>query len=198
MIKGVAFDMDGTLTKPVIDFEAIRKAIGVKERSRPVFEQIQDMSEKDKKRALGILHRMEMDAAEKALANPGLDELLEFLEQNSIKKAIYTRNMKKALELTLRRIGCAGKFSPLVTRDHKLKLKPDPAMILHILKLWRLSPEHVLVAGDFAFDVMAGKAAGCRTVFLNHSPKKAAPAEADFVISGLAGLVRIIEDLNDS
>jgi len=198
MIKGIAFDMDGTLTRPVIDFDQIRKAIGVSDRSWPVFEQIQDMDVPEKNRALKILEQMEMAAADKSEPNPGLDPLVEFLEQNSIKKGIYTRNMKKALDLTLTKIGLFGKFNPIVTRDHNLRLKPDPEMILFILKEWRFTPGQVLVVGDFEFDIMAGKAANCRTVYLNHFPGKPGPMGADFVIDRLDKLVGIIEGLNDA
>jgi HAD superfamily hydrolase (TIGR01509 family) len=198
MIKGIAFDMDGTLTRPVIDFNQIRKAVGVADTTRPVFEQIQDMAGPEKKRALEILEQIEMEAADQSQPSPGVDSLVEFLEQRSIEKAIYTRNMKKALELTLSKIGLAGKFNPIVTRDHNLRLKPDPAMIFHILEEWGLAPGQVLVVGDFEFDIMAGKAANCRTVFLNNFAGKPGPASADFVIDRLDKLMGIIEDLNDS
>lgn len=187
--------MDGTLTRPVIDFGEIRNAIGVRDRSQPIFEQIMEMEAPKKLRALQILEQMEMLAAEKSEANPGLDQLIDFLERSSIQKSIYTRNSKKALDLTLGKIGLSGKFSPLVTRDHKLKLKPDPEMIHHILRSWGLAPSQVLVVGDYDFDITAGRAANCRTVYLNHFPEKPGPAGSDFVIDRLDRLIGIIEGL---
>jgi phosphoglycolate phosphatase-like HAD superfamily hydrolase len=119
-----------------------------------------------------------------------------FLEWQQIRKAIYTRNSQKALDLTLALLGLSGKFSPLVTRDHNLKLKPEPDMILHILGQWQLKPGEVLVVGDFEFDIIAGKKAKCPTVYINHFPEQPAPAQANFGICRLDELVRIIEELN--
>lgn len=191
MIRGVAFDMDGTLTRPVLNFRELREKIGISSRAKPIFEQILEMQGPAQERALAILESEEMKAAENSSPNPGLSELLDFLDQGSIRKGIYTRNSRQALEKTLSLLGVSGRFSPLLTRDHKLRLKPEPDMILHILSEWKLSPGEVLVVGDYDFDVMAGKSAGCAAVFLshNHAP---APAGADFVIERLDQLIDII------
>jgi len=196
MIKGVAFDMDGTLTRPVIDFKDLRQKIGIQSRAKPIFEQVMEMEGPAREKALAILESEEMAAAEKAEANPGLSELLSFLEQNFIRKAIYTRNSRKALELTLGLLQLSGRFAPLITRNHNLKLKPEPDMILHILEQWGFRSDQLLVVGDFEFDVMAGKAANCRTVFLNHQPSRPAPPQAEFVICRLDELIAIIRELN--
>jgi HAD superfamily hydrolase (TIGR01509 family) len=191
MIAGVAFDMDGTLTRPVIDFIGLREKIGVHDQSRPIFEQIMEMENSARARGLKILEEAEMLAAEKSEPNPGLETLVAFLEKRKIRKAIYTRNSMRSVNLTLGRLGLPGRFHPLVTRDHNLKLKPEPDMILHILESWRLRPEQALVVGDFEFDIIAGRAAGCRTVYVNHLPEKEP-------VSRLDELVKIIEALNGS
>jgi HAD superfamily hydrolase (TIGR01509 family) len=196
MIKGVAFDMDGTLTRPVIDFGGLRRKLGIESRIKPVYEQVMEMDDSNRDKALAILESEEMAAAAKSEANPGLYELIDYLERGSIRKGIFTRNSRPALELTLKLLHLSGRFAPLVTREHKLKLKPEPDMILHILEQWSLGPEEVLVVGDYEFDVMAGKAANCRTVFLNHHPGKPAAVKADFEIHCLDELVGLIRELN--
>ena len=188
--------MDGTLTRPVLNFGDLREKIGITGRARPIYEQIMEMPGPERERALSILETEEMKAAEMSEPNPGLDKLMVFLERSQIHKAIYTRNSQKALDLTLALLGLSGKFSPLVTRDHNLKLKPEPDMVIHILDQWKLKPGDVLVVGDFEFDIIAGKKARCRTVYINHFPERPAPAQADFVICRLDELIRIIEELN--
>jgi len=196
MIEGVAFDMDGTLTRPVIDFSGLREKVGALDKTRGIFEQIMEMENSARIGGLKFLEDAEMLAAEKSEPNPGLELLVRFLEREKIRKAIYTRNSTRALNLTLARLGLEGRFHPLVTRDHNLKLKPEPDMIFHILESWRLKPEHALVVGDFEFDIIAGKAAGCRTVHINHEPAKELREKADFAVSRLDELVNIIEALN--
>ena len=196
MIQGIAYDMDGTLTRPVIDFGDIRQKLGISDRSKPIYETILAMPATARERSLRILEETEISAAQKAEPNPGLEEMVKFLSAHSIKMAIYTRNSQKALELTMSRLGLNGCFAPIITRDHNLKLKPEPDMILHILDLWHLQPEEALVVGDYEFDIMAGKAAKCRTIFINHFPEKSAPEQADFVITRLDEIIEIVKDLN--
>jgi len=195
MIKGVAFDMDGTLTKPKIDFAGLRKKLGLVDESRPLFELIMELDEPERSKALSALEQAEIMAGENAEANPGLYELIDFLEAEGIKRAIFTRSSTKALKLTLSRLRLEDKFQPLITRDLGLPLKPNPAPILHILEVWKLTPQQILVVGDYVLDLQCGKNAGARTVYLNHNPGQPAPKEADFVIHRLDELVEIIKKI---
>ncbi len=210
MLKGIAFDMDGTLTRPVMDFNEIRNRIGGLDPGAPIYEQALKMPEPDRSRALRILAETELEAAALTKPNDGIYELIAFLEQRGMRKAIFTRNAQKALELTLSRLGLAGKFEPVVTREQNLKLKPDPEPVLYILKQWRLGPDEVLVVGDFVFDVMAGKRAGCRTIRV-HNPDSPSPftfavpsaptgheGRPDFTVSRLSEIINIIEGLHEA
>ena len=196
MILGIAFDMDGTLTKPKIDFARIRAELGLTDPSRPLFEQILELEEPRRAQALAVLERAELEAGREAEANPGLYPLIEYLEKNQIKKAIFTRSSSRALELTLSNLKLSGKFFPLVTRDLNLPLKPSPAPIQYILEQWQFSPEQILVVGDYVLDLQSGKNAGARTVYLQHQPSSPSPREADFVITRLDQLISILEELN--
>lgn len=208
MIKGIAFDLDGTLTKPAIDFEALRRKIGNLKTGIPIYEQALEMPEQEKKRALTILEETELSVAKKAEPNPGVYELINYLSQKKLRKAIFTRNSRKSLDITLSVLNISGEFSPVVTREDVPRLKPAPDMIFYILRDWNFSPEEVLVVGDFVFDVMAGKAAGCKTVLVNHNQlflPGLSPfnfrghkhnAVPDYQIFRLEQIICILEDLN--
>ena len=59
---GVAiFDMDGTLTKPQLDFDRIRQEIGLD--GVPILEAMEAMSPEERARTEAILHRHEAEAA---------------------------------------------------------------------------------------------------------------------------------------
>jgi len=198
MIKGIAFDLDGTLTRPCIDFRGIRNRIGGLEPNLPIYEQALKLPALEKARAMAILEEVEMECAGRAEPNPEVYELIQYLEARGIRKAIFTRNARRALDLTLSLLGLSGRFDPMITRELGLKLKPDPESILYILRHWQLAPEQVLVVGDFAFDLVAGNRAGCRTIYLNHQAGAGPGIPADFLISRLDEIIKIMEGLNEA
>ena len=67
-IYAIIFDLDGTLTRPILDFDAIRREIGIEK--GPVWESILQMSPKTRKAAEEILLRHEMDAANNCVLQP--------------------------------------------------------------------------------------------------------------------------------
>ncbi len=198
MIKGMIFDMDGTLTRPCIDLGEVREKIRGLNPGLPIYEQALQWPEPEKERALAILCEAEMNSAAKAEPGPGVYDLIRILDQRGIRKAIFTRNNRSALDLTLSRLGLSGAFDPMVTRDLGLKLKPDPDPVFYILKQWRLAPEQALVVGDFHFDLMAGKAAGCPTVFLSQLENCPRPEKADYLIRRLDQVIGIMEELDEA
>ncbi len=69
----VIFDMDGTLTRPCLDFDRIREEIGV---SEPILEAMQSMSQADLARSEAILERHEALAAANSELQPGAAEVV--------------------------------------------------------------------------------------------------------------------------
>ena len=80
-LEAVIFDLDGTLTVPHLDFDAIRQEIGGI--SGPILEAMLKMSADDRRRCEDILHKHELDAAENSRLNPGAHSLLERLQRES-------------------------------------------------------------------------------------------------------------------
>src|SRR5207253_7612607 len=44
--------------------------------------------------------------------------------------------------------------------------KPAPDGVLHLCRMLQVAPADALVVGDFTFDIVAGRAAGCRTALV--------------------------------
>lgn len=188
-IKAVLFDFDGTLTVPgLIDFMAIKKAIGCPDNST-ILEFIASLSsEKERKIAGAVLEEYEDQAAKMAQPNENAEETLLHLKGLKLKLGILTRNSMRSVKTALksfRRISLKD-FYVVITREHALKLKPHPEGVLKACALFGISPGELVVVGDYIYDIRAGQSAGALTVFLesNHTAKWPDPP-ADFTIKRL-------------
>ena len=74
----VLFDMDGTLTEPMLDFPRIKAEMGIGD--RPILEALAGMNPRERSIAETVLHRHEEEAARGSTLNPGCRELLEWLD----------------------------------------------------------------------------------------------------------------------
>lgn len=82
-IKGVIFDMDGTLTKPVLNFSEMRKQLGMQP-GGDIMTHINSLSMSERAKALQIVERIEEEANKKMELQPGTLELLDFLASKSV------------------------------------------------------------------------------------------------------------------
>src|SRR5438477_11353135 len=90
----VLFDMDGTLTEPMLDFPRIRADMGIGE--RPILESMAEMNPDERLRAERVLHRHEEEAARLSKLNPGCRELIDWLAAAGIGTALITRNSRRS------------------------------------------------------------------------------------------------------
>ncbi|MDR2443868.1 MAG: HAD-IIIA family hydrolase [Deltaproteobacteria bacterium] len=75
--------------------------------------------------------------------------------------------------------------------------KPKPGMLLSAANKWSLDLPSCWMVGDRASDVEAGRAAGCRTIFIDHNyaePKPDPPA--DYVCLNLVEAVSLIKEVS--
>ena len=197
-LQGIIFDMDGTLVDSGLDFDAIRRDIGLPEK-HPILEGVEAIPEgPERDRALEILHRHEYDGALRATPFPGVAELLDRLEQLELRRGVLTRNSRVSANTTLDRLG--WQFDTVLTREDA-PAKPDPTGVLAICRDWNLAPADVLFVGDYLFDLQAGHNAGTRAVLfvpdLATRPE-ALPEwsdEADWVVGGFDELHQLVEKL---
>ncbi|HSO19287.1 MAG TPA: HAD-IA family hydrolase, partial [Desulfosarcina sp.] len=171
-IEAVLFDFDGTLTRPgALDFSIIKRAIGCPEHT-PVLEFMRAVGDPNRRRDLSRrLDRFEMEGAERSRPNAGAEPMIARIKQAGLAVGILTRNslasVRRALEnfSTLR----DADFDVVVTREDPVKIKPSGEGVLLASEKMGVAPAHVLVVGDFIFDIQAGRDAGALTAYLAYA-----------------------------
>jgi HAD superfamily hydrolase (TIGR01509 family) len=164
MLKAVFFDMDGTITRPYLDFPALRALVGVPD-GLPIMAHIQSLDPDAQARAEGILAQAEYEAATQAELNPGARELLGQLRARGLQVVIITNNHRRAMEHIVSRLG----LQPDLTLSREdATAKPAPDLLQRALELLQLPTEAVVSVGDGRFDQLASAAAGIRYVHLAH------------------------------
>lgn len=189
-LLGVLFDMDGTLTRPMMNFKALKQRIGLSAEADVLLD-LMKLPEKERKKALVRIEAMEVEAAKRAEASDGAVELMRHLQERGLHTFIHTRNSRACLETTLERLGIEVDFS--VTREDAAP-KPAPEGVLEACRLFHIPPEHLLVVGDFKYDIEAGRAAGARTALVTRGRKIDFDCHPDFIVKDLVELRRIIQD----
>jgi len=162
------FDMDGTLTLPIHDFEWIRQKLGLSP-GTPILEAIEKMPADAAHRATELLHDLEMQLAYKAKPQPDIDSILQTLIDKGKRLGILTRNGKEITHTTLKAAGLDRFFEwdAIVSRD-TCAPKPSPDGVLHLLEVWGAAKEETVIVGDFRYDIEAGYYAGIHTVHYDH------------------------------
>lgn len=191
-VRAVIFDLDGTITEPFFDFDAIRAEMGLPKDSGPILESMAKMTPNQRKAAQQILDYHEQLAVEKSQINPGVRETLNKLRKNGIKIGILTRNTKDNVYAVAEKHGLF--FDAAVGREDG-PVKPDAFGVLKICNTFGVSPSQTLVVGDYLFDLLCAKAAGAVAVLLtNHKNADQFSQYADFTIARLEQIFDIIEN----
>jgi HAD superfamily hydrolase (TIGR01509 family) len=187
-IEAIIFDLDGTITRPYLDFDQIRAEIGDVE--GPILEAMQKMSPEKRGQAEEILHKHELLAAENSQLNPGVYEVFDWLRSRNNKIGLITRNSRDSVERVCVRHQIS--FDSVVTREDGPS-KPDSFPVIHTCREMAVSPTQSVVVGDYLFDLISGRRAGAISVLLTTQQNfDDFRHEADYVIEELGKLPDII------
>lgn len=190
-IKGVIFDLDGTLVSSELDFAIIKAQVGCP-RERDLLEYIESLpSPYMRQEAIDIVHHHELMDAQTANILPGVQESLVQLSHMNIPMAIVTRNFTKAAELKVQQ--CQIPIQHIVTRDDA-PAKPDPSALLNIAKQWGLSPKHCIYVGDYLYDIQAAENANMRACLFSPDDLPSYAGRAQYVLRQFNELPQLILD----
>ena len=185
--SAIIFDLDGTLTKPCLNFDVIRAEIGVE---GPILEALPDLDDATRKRAEEILLRYEQDAAENGELYEGAVEVVATCRAQGHPVAILTRNSRRSLEFVLGKHGIV--VDTARTREDGA-IKPSAEPVLSICEELHADPECSWMVGDYLFDIISGRAAGSHTVLMiGEKPPPDFADRADHVIRQLSELLPLI------
>ncbi|KAH0464861.1 hypothetical protein IEQ34_004964 [Dendrobium chrysotoxum] len=132
-LRGVVFDMDGTLTVPVIDFAAMYRAVlgdegytaakfGSPGGSVDILHHIETWPPQEQQRAYEIIADFERQGLDRLQIMPGAAELCGYIDSKQMRRGLITRNVKAAVDLFHRRFGVtcgkqAGAFTCLLDEN---------------------------------------------------------------------------------
>ncbi|MFA5189078.1 MAG: HAD family hydrolase [Verrucomicrobiia bacterium] len=188
MIRGIIFDMDGTLTEPHIDFQSLRRELGVM--VGDIVDHLKSVDEAERRRLESILHRIEDEAAVNSTLQPGAAELLDTLRARGVKLGLLTRNSRRSVKTVLAKFNL--RFDATLTREDGPH-KPSPEPVLTLARRWGFKPTEVLVVGDYVYDLRCAHNAGARGVLLINNKLPEWAHEADFIIHNLSELSAVVE-----
>jgi HAD superfamily hydrolase (TIGR01509 family) len=187
--------LDGTITQPFFDFDAIREEMGLDRNSGPILEAMQKMSPRQRKDAEKILRYHEQRAVIESKLNDGAKETLKALRKAKINIGILTRNRRSNALAIARKHNL--KFDIIVDREDG-PVKPDAFGVLRICEEFGVRPEETMVVGDYLFDLLCAKAAGAVAVLLaNHNRAEEFAKHADYVIEKIDQILEIIKKSED-
>ena len=191
-VKAVIFDLDGTITQPYFDFDAIREEIGLARDSGPVLESMEKMTAEQRHEAENILHYHEQKAVTESKLNANAKQTLSALRAAGIHIGVLTRNKRSNALAIAEKHGL--KFDAIVDREDG-PVKPDTFGVLRICQQFGVEPGETLVVGDYLFDLLCAKAAGAVAVLLaNHKGASEFARHADFCIEKIDQVLQIVED----
>ncbi|MFH1717274.1 MAG: HAD-IA family hydrolase [Planctomycetota bacterium] len=193
-IKAVIFDLDGTITQPYFDFDAIREEIGLPRNSGPVLESMEKMTTRQRADADRILHRHEQKAVDESSLNVGAEQTLSSLRAAGIRIGVLTRNKRDNAFAIAHRHNL--EFDAVVGREDG-PVKPDAFGVLELCRQFGVEPAETLLVGDYLFDLLCAKAAGAAAVLLaNHHHADEFAEHADFRIEKIGEVLDIIANKN--
>lgn len=186
-IKGVVFDLDGTLIDSTVailhslftaaDHYNVKTAITKNESylfmGKSLKETLKIMMPDADQETINNVGKYYVEhyyefCVKDAKLFPGVAETIRTLYNLGIKLAVATAKHSDCASLELKTAGVDNLFLSIRGTDQGVPSKPDPKMLLDICKQFSLKPEEVIMVGDTDRDVMFGKNAGCYTGVVSH------------------------------
>jgi HAD superfamily hydrolase (TIGR01549 family) len=193
-IEAVLFDLDGVLVHSPLDLPAIKREL-FGDDTIFIIEGLERLEGDELREKEKVLLERELEAAADAMLDPEVVPLFEWLEERLLKRGVITRNAREVVELIAR--NHLVDFGAIIARQDAPP-KPDPASVLAACEILMIDPGNAVMVGDFTFDIEAGRAAGCRTVFLETEKFRHLEPEADARVRSLGELRELLEEWMDS
>lgn len=173
MLKGIVFDLDGTLVDSLnLTYDAFNRGITSQggmlhtpqEISRyfgpgeiEIFSQI--VGSERAQAAMNSFHTYFMENISQAPKHHGIDELLLSLAELKIPCAIFTGRGRVTTDMLLEFHQWKKSFAAVVTNDDVTEPKPSPEGLFIAAEQIGLKPQNVIYVGDSPVDILAARGA---------------------------------------
>ncbi|KAF2758312.1 HAD-like protein [Pseudovirgaria hyperparasitica] len=135
VLRGIIFDVDGTLCLPQnYMFGQMRAALKI-DKSVDILEHIFSLPQPEQDAAQDAIKSIEREAMALQQPQEGVVELMEYLQAKGLRKGICTRNFNAPVDHLLSKFLPGHTMDLIITRSF-YPPKPDPAGILHIANVW--------------------------------------------------------------
>ena len=176
MIKGVIFDLDGTLIQLPINYDVIQKNLkeffNISENLKPLIPTIIELSKNDQnkiKTAFSLICKEEILASKNFKIMNEAVEVLKFLKSKNLILCLVTMQCRAALDEILYKMNILDLFDFVISRDENYDRFEQ---IQNSLNNISLNSSEVLVIGDRIHDVESAKKAGCIPILKINKIKK--------------------------
>ena len=126
---------------------------------------------------------------------PHVRETMAELKSRGILMSLASSRRHDSLQRMTEEVGIGEYVSFLIGTDEVEHPKPEPELVLKTLAHFGLRPEQALVVGDAPYDILMGKAAGCRTcavTYGNGSREALAAAGPDRIADDFADMLTLL------
>jgi HAD superfamily hydrolase (TIGR01549 family) len=189
-LRGLIFDLDGTVVENDYDWSRIRDDLGTGQTS--ILGYLDSLVEPERSAKWSILERHEDRQTRDSVLREGIPELLVLLRERGVATALVTNNSQSNTDFLLRKFGLV--FDIVITREQGL-WKPSGAPFREVLTKLGLEPGECAVVGDTLFDVLAALDAGIERIFLlSEEPERFAGFPAE-VFPGVDDLIDRLDEL---
>ncbi len=123
---------------------------------------------------------------------PGVVKTLQYFHQKT--KAVVTNKYYDLSCLVLQKLDLISHFSLVLGGNSLPKMKPDPMPILEVISKFSLPPQSTIIIGDSSNDIDSGKSAGILTCAVSYGFKTKEELESyhpDFLIDHFSELENI-------
>lgn len=208
MTRLIILDFDGTLadTQPIIiaSIQATLKELHLPERTDAECKSIiglplaecfttlcgvdDDLSERCADVYRRVFDELNTDGTVRLF--PHVLETLTALHDRGLQLAICSSRGRPTLEGFVKTFHLERYVSMVVSANDVEHHKPHPEPVQKILAALGVAPDEAVVVGDASYDILMGRAAGCRTVGVTYGNQSAADLRA-------AGADHLIDDFAD-
>ena len=215
MIKGIIFDLDGTVIDSMgiwagIDRQFLREN-GIENPPPDVSDNLKRMSADESGKYLierfGLkltvsqisqrTQELVKEQYEKYIElKPNVIELLDFLDRKGIPYGIATATYDSLAKAVLKRHGILNRFKFILTDSDYPKGKKFPDIFMGASEILGLSPQNVLVAEDSLYAIVTAKKAGFVTAGLfdglSENDRSEIEAAADYYFETIDEIINIL------